>query len=122
MAASPKVSPKNETLDVDDYVMRLRTGGKKTRLVPRRADRRQLEDRRSGLDRRTRSVPVAEERRKNNQDRRSWTERRTSGDRRGLHVEYVGNSAFAAPASTGNKKNQPGFLRKFLKKTGFIEN
>jgi len=123
MASGQNFSQKNEAMDVDDYVMRLRTGGEKTQLVQRRGERRAEEDRRSGLDRRMRWVPVREDRRRNVQARRSWSERRIARDRRDLQIEYLGaNSQASIPLpSTGTNARKRGFFQTLLTKTGFIE-
>ena len=123
MASGQNFSPKNEAMDVDDYVMRLRTGGKKTQMVQRRGERRAEEDRRSGLDRRKCWISVPENRRRNVQARRAWSERRVERDRRDLQIEYV--SAHMQPSiplsHSKTKKSKTGFLRTLLTKTGFIE-
>ena len=123
MASGQNFSQKNEAMDVDDYVMRLRTGGKKTHLVPRHGERRDTEDRRSGLDRRMRWVPMREDRRRNVQARRSWSERRVARDRRDLQIQYLGANFQASipPSPTGTNARKRGFFRMLLAKTGFIE-
>jgi hypothetical protein len=123
MMADSKGTPQKDTHEVDNYIMRLCVGNKKAKFNPRGNDRRQrLEDRRSGLDRRTQNISVVVDRRKKTQERRTWKERRERRDRRDTRIEYVGlNDAVVSRPIMPANKQKPGLWRTFLKKTGFLE-
>ena len=112
-------SQKNEALETDGYVTRLRMVGKKALLARRRLERRQVE-RRLAV-RRTHNVSVTEEHR-TGQDRRGRTQRRDGTNRRDARLQYVDvdfKTSTASVLRTDARKR--AILKTLLDKTDLLK-
>ena len=120
MHSGQNSSQENEALETDGYVTRLRMVGKKVLLARRRLERRQIE-RRLAV-RRTRNISVMEEHR-TGLDRRGWTERRDSTNRRDARLQSVGvdfkTSNSASVLRTDARKR--ALLKTLLDKTDLLK-